>query len=128
MRLGLLAAAWLAGTYIGLRTDSPAFPFLLLFLATLAGAPLLRLYRLSLWPIVLAAVLLLALLRVEATDQPSPRLVSEDEQQVTLRGKISNDPEATSQRIKFTLAVEAVDRGQWAGAHRGHGPGVRRAS
>ena len=111
MRLGLLAAAWLAGTYIGLRTDSPTLPLLLLFLAVLAGGPLLRLYRLSLWPVVLAAVLLLALLRVETADQPLTELTSEDEQPVTLRGRISDDPEATSQRIKFTLAVEAIDRG-----------------
>ena len=54
MRLGLLAAAWLAGTYIGLRTDSSTLAVLLLFLAALAGGPLLRLYRLSLWPMVLA--------------------------------------------------------------------------
>ena len=111
MRLGLLAAAWLAGTYIGLRTDSPALPLILLFLGTLACGPLLRLYRLSLWPMVLATVLLLALLRVEATDQPLAHLATDDGQQVTLQGKISNDPEATSQWIKFDLAVEAVDRG-----------------
>ena len=111
MRLGLLAAAWLAGTYIGLRTDSSTLALLLLFLATLGGGPLLRLYRLSLWPMVLASVLLLALLRVETTDQPLPRLPSKDGQVVTLRGKISDDPEATSRWIKFTLAVEAVDQG-----------------
>ena len=107
----MLAAAWLAGTYIGLRTDSSALAVLLLFLAALAGGPLLRLYRLSLWPMVLASILLLALLRVEASDQPLPQLASADEEQVTLRGTISNDPEATSRRIKFTFEVEAIDRG-----------------
>ena len=106
-----MVAAWLGGTYIGLNTDSHILPLLLLFLAALAGGPLFRLYRLSLWPIVLAAVLLLALLRVEATDRPLPQLASEDEQPVTVRGKISNDPEATPQLIKFTLDVEAIDRG-----------------
>ena len=111
MRLGLLAAAWLAGVYIALRSDAPAFPILLVFLGILAAAPLLRLYKLPLWPLVLTAVLLLALLRVEATDQPLPRLVTKDGQFVTLRGKIINDPGATAQRIKFALAVEAVDRG-----------------
>ena len=111
MRLGLLAAAWLTGTFIGLNTDSHTLPLLLLFLAALAGGPLFRLYQLSLWPIVLAAVLLLALLRVEATDRPPPQLASEDEQAVTLRGQISDDPEGTPRRTKFTLDVEAIDRG-----------------
>ena len=59
MRLALLAAAWLAGVYIGLRSDPPAFPLLLLLLATLAAGLLLRLHRLPLWPLVLTAVLLL---------------------------------------------------------------------
>ena len=108
----MLAAAWLAGTYLGLRTDSPALPLLLLFLAALAGGALFRLYRLPLWPVVLASILLLALLRVEAADQPLPRLASEDEQPATLRGKVSNDPEATARSIKFTFAVEAIDRGR----------------
>ena len=114
MRLGLLAAAWLAGVYIGLRSDPPAFPLLLLLLATLAAGLLLRLHRLPLWPLVLTAVLLLALLRVEATDRPLTRLVTKDGQVVTLQGTIIDDPEATAQRIKFAIAVEAVDRG--------HGP------
>ena len=107
-----MAAAWLTGTFIGLRSDTPALPLLLLFLATLAAAPLLRLYRMPLWPLVLTAVLLLALLRVDATDQPLTPLVTKDDQLVTLQGKITNDPESTARRVKFTLGVEAVDRGQ----------------
>ena len=111
MRLGLLAAAWLAGVYIGLRSDPPSFPLLLLLLAAVAAGLLLRLHRLPLWPLVLTAVLLLALLRVEATDRPLTQLVTKDGQVVTLQGTIIDDPEATTQRIKFALAVEAVDRG-----------------
>ena len=100
--------------YIGFGTDPPAFPLLLLLLATLAAGLLLRFHRLSLWPVVLTAVLLLALLRVEATDRPLTRLVTKDGQVVTLQGTIIDDPEATAQRIKFVLDVDVVDRG--------HGP------
>ena len=58
MRLGLLAAAWLAGVFIGLRVDAAAaLPVLLLFLATLAAGTVLRLYRRSVWPAVLAGLL-----------------------------------------------------------------------
>ena len=79
--------------------------------AALSGGLLLRLHRLSLWPVVLAAILLLALLRVEATGPPLPLLTVEDQQRVTLRGTISNDPEAAPRSVEFTFAVEAVDRG-----------------
>ena len=112
MRLGLLAAAWLAGIFIGLRLDVSAFGVLLLFLALLAAGPLLRRYRLSLWIAVMAGVLLIALLRVEAGDEPVASLATEDGQAVTMRGRIIDDPEATRQRIKFVVAVEAVDRGE----------------
>ena len=110
MRLGLLAAALVAGVFIGLRVDVAALPLLLLLLATLAKGVILHLYRRLLWPIVLAGVLLLALLRVEATDGPLTPLATADEQTVTLRGRVSDDPEATGQHIKLILDVEAVDR------------------
>ncbi len=111
MRLGLLAAAWLAGTYIGLNTDAPTLALIALLLAVLCGGLLLRIHRLSWWPMVLAAVLLLAALRVAAADDSLPPLAQEDEQQVTLRGMISDDPEASAQSVKFTFSVEAIDRG-----------------
>ena len=110
MRLGLLAAALVAGVFIGLRVDVAALPLLLLLLATLATGVILHLYRRLLWPIVLAGVLLRALLRVEATDGPLTPLATADEQTVTLRGRVSDDPEATGQHIKLILDVEAVDR------------------
>ena len=111
MRLGLLAAAWLAGVLVGLQVDVAVLPLMLLFLATLAAGSALYLCRRSLWPALLAGVLLLALLRVEATDQLLTPLATEDGQTVTLRGRVADDPEATAQRIKLLLDVEAVDRG-----------------
>ena len=111
MALVLLTAAGLAGLLLGLRLDADPLPLLLLLVATLPLGLLLRLNGRSLWPVALAGVLLLALLRVEATDgQPVP-LVTQDGQTVTLRGRVITDPEATAQRVRFVLAVEAIDRG-----------------
>ena len=111
MALVLLTAAGLAGLLLGLRLDADPLPLLLLLLAMLPLGLLLRLNGRSLWPVALAGVLLLALLRVEATDgQPVP-LVTQDGQTVTLRGRVITDPEATAQRVRFVLAVEAIDRG-----------------
>ena len=111
MRAGLLAAAWLAGTYIGLRVDASIFSLLLLFSATALAALLLRLQQLPVWPLLLASILLLALVRVEAAGEPSPPLALVDSEPAELRGRIANDPEATARNIKFTFSVEAVDRG-----------------
>ena len=111
MRLGLLAAAWVAGVFIGLQLDVALLPLLLLFLATLATGVILHLNRRFLWPIVLAGVMLLALLRVESSDEPLRPLATDDGQTVTLRGRVADDPEAMGQHIKLLLDVEAVDRG-----------------
>ena len=111
MRLGLLAAAWVAGIFIGLRVDVAVLPLLLLLLATLTTGIILHLYRPLLWPALLAGVLLVALLRVEATDEPLMPLAAEDGETVTLRGRVMDDPETTAQRIKLLLDVEAIDRG-----------------
>lgn len=111
MRAGLLAAAWLAGTYVGLRADASILALLLLISAAAAGALLLRLQRLPAWPLVLISLLLLALVRVEAAGAPPPPLALVDSEPAALRGRIANDPEATARNIKFTFSVEAIDRG-----------------
>ena len=111
MRLALLVAAWLAGVVLGLEAEIDAAPVLLLLLATPPAGLLLYFRRYSLWPAVLAGVLLLGLLRVEAADAPQALLVTEERQTVTIAGRIVDDPEATRQRTKFVLEVESVDRG-----------------
>ncbi len=108
MKLALLAAGWLAGAFIGLKVDPPTLPLILLLLAALATGAIFRLYRLPLWPIALAAVLLLALLRVESAAGPAAPLFTEDGEAVTLQGRIVDDPEAGPQRIKLVIAVEAM--------------------
>lgn len=111
MKLALLVAAWLAGVFLGLRVDAAPLPILLLLLAVLPVAFLLRLGRRPLWPAVLAGLLLLGLWRVEVTSGRSTPLAVKDSEAVTISGRIIDDPEATAQRIKFVLAVDAVDRG-----------------
>jgi competence protein ComEC len=39
-------------------------------------------------------------------------LVPQDSQQVSLKGRIASDPEASAQRIEFALDVKEVDRGE----------------
>ena len=111
MRLALLVGAWLGGTWLGLRADAALLPVLLLLLAAIPAGILLRMARLSLWPAVLVGVLLLALFRVEATEDGGPPLVSQDKQPVTVQGRVVTDPEATRRQAKFVLAVEAIDKG-----------------
>ena len=49
MKLALLAAAWLAGIFLGSRVDAGLLPIVLLLLAALPAAILLRLLGRSLW-------------------------------------------------------------------------------
>lgn len=111
MTLALLAAAWLAGLLLGFRFDAETWPVLLLALATFPFGLMLYLIRRSAWPAVLAGVLLLGLWRVEVTQSAVTPLVTQDSQQASIKGQIASDPEASAQRIKFVLDVEAVDRG-----------------
>ena len=111
MKLAALVAAWVAGAWLGLRVDAAPLPVLLLLLAVIPAGILLRLTRLSLWPAALVGLLLLSLMRVEATEVSPTPLVSQDSQPVAVQGRVINDPEATRRQAKFLLAVEAIDVG-----------------
>ena len=95
MKLALLAAAWLAGIFLGSRVDAGLLRIVLLLLAALPAAILLRLLGRSLWPVLLAVVLLAGLLRTEAFQVTEVPLAVQETETVTLRGRIDNDPEAT---------------------------------
>ena len=101
----------MGGTWLGLRADAAPLPVLLLMLAAIPAGILLRMARLSVWPAVLIGLLLLALFRVEATEDSGPALVTEDRQPVIVQGRVVTDPEATRRQTKFVLAVDAIDRG-----------------
>ena len=109
MKLAFLAAAWLAGTMLGLEADPPLLPVMLLLLAVPPLALVFRALRRSVWPALLAGVLLLGLLRVEAAHDAAVPSLLEDDGPVALVGRISDDPEATARRIRFAFDVDGVD-------------------
>ena len=70
---------------------------------------ILRLAGLRHLPLILLGVCLLGLWRFETVQaEPTPVLLR-DGAQVTVRGKVANDPEATGGRIRFALDVETLD-------------------
>lgn len=111
MKLGLLAAGWLCGVFTGLQTDAAFLPVALLLMAALAGSALLLFCRSSLWPMLLAVALLLALLRVGVAENPNLLFPAADGQTVTLQGRITNDPESAGRHIKLLVSVDSLDLG-----------------
>ena len=110
MKLALLVAAWLAGVFLGLRFDAGLAPVALLLLAALPAGALLRLVGWSVWPVLLIVVLMAGLLRIEAFEVLDNPLTVQESETVTLRGRITNDPEATERLVKFVVSVEEIDR------------------
>ncbi len=109
MKLTVLAAAWLGGLALAYRWyDADPTLALLFALAALMLGLLCRWLRLSPWPALLIALLLLGLWRYEIAETPPPSLAAQGEGSVTVRGRIVNDPEATATRIKFQLEVSAT--------------------
>jgi competence protein ComEC len=111
MRLALLAAAWLVGLLLGFRLTVPSLPIGLLSGAALALALLLVLSRRPVWPPIICGMLLLGLWRVEISDDAAMELVVLPGQEVSLRGRIADDPESTSRRVRLVLSLDAIDRG-----------------
>ena len=111
MKLESLTAAWLAGVYLGLRTEVAPLPILLLCVATLLLALMLQITWRFPWPAVLAGILLLGLLRVEVAGMPPAPLAVVESQRVALTGRIIDDPQATARSVKFVLEVDHIDRG-----------------
>ncbi len=109
MKLAFLAAAWIAGTMLGLEVDPPLLPVGLLMLATLLLALLSRAVHWPVWPALLAGVLLLGLLRVEAVPGAAAPSLLRDDGLVVLVGRISDYPEPTARRIRFPFDVNTVD-------------------
>ena len=109
MTLALLAAAWLAGLLVGLRYSADPLPVFLLALATVPVALLLRIYGRSPGIALVLGLFLLGVWR--PSGMPESPLTLQEEQEVSLSGRIVNDPEPTARRIRFELAVESIDRG-----------------
>ena len=113
MKLTLLAAAWLGGLALAYRWyAADPTPALLLAGAALTLALLCRRLRLSPWPALLLALLLLGLWRYETVNVAPPDLFPPGDGTAAVRGRIVNDPEATATRIKFRLALTEINRGR----------------
>lgn len=110
MKLTWLAAAWLLGLGLAYRwyDAAPLLPLLAALLFLCIGL-IFRLAGLRHLPLVLLGVCLLGLWRFEVVQaEPTPVLLR-DEVQVTVRGTVANDPEATGGRIRFALDVESLE-------------------
>ena len=108
MRLGLLAAAWLAGILLGLSSGLGTDAALLLAGSGALIAVALWAARLPAFPAVLAAVLLLSAARAE-TSQPGHSTANAlDGREVNAVGSIADDPEATATRVRFELLVSEI--------------------
>ncbi|MBQ12127.1 MAG: hypothetical protein CMJ45_11330 [Planctomyces sp.] len=110
LKLALLVAAWLAGIFLGSRVEAGLLPIALLMLAVLPAAMLLRLLGRSLWPVLLAVVLLAGLMRTKVFQVTDVPLAVQESEAVTLRGRIDSDPEATARVVKFVVSVEEISR------------------
>ena len=110
MKLVFIAAAWVAGLMIGLEMEV-YLPALVLFcLAAAVFAILLKGNGVSAWPALLALVLLMGIIRLEASGGPEP-LEPSGPLPITLRGLVVSDPELAGPGVELTLSVESVDRG-----------------
>ena len=99
--------------------DASPTAILLLVLFALAAALTCRLVQIPSWTVLLAAFCLLGLWRYEISQPPVPVIPIYEGAAVTLTGTISNDPELTSNRIKFALEVSAAqEEGSIPGTHR----------
>ena len=111
MRLLLLAAAWVGGVWLGLEADFRPAAIYVLLAACLTLGLCLFLLRWRLFPVAVAALLLLGLWRADSIEFPAQPLTTADQQQVLVTRIIAADPGATSRQVRFELEVSAIDRG-----------------
>ena len=110
MKLSALAAAWLGGMALAHHWyDYPAaaLPLLLLAALLLSLALLCRAAKIAAWPPILLSVCLLGMWRFEASQALPPHLPAEWDSRTHVEGRIVNDPELTTTRVKFTLDTKA---------------------
>ena len=113
MKLAFIVAAWLVGVIIGLETQTALLPLLLLMVGSVSLGLALRLRQLPVFPTVLAIILLLGVWRADSNaDQLQPltseSLTGQSGASVTLEGRISNDPETSDSRVKFSLDLSSA--------------------
>ena len=111
MKLVALVAAWMGGLLLGLQANAYLPAVLLLSVAALALACLLKSRDRSLWPALLALVLLMGITNVELREGPDALKPFSAMPSVTASGVIVSDPEVSGPGVEFTMSVDAVDGG-----------------
>ena len=110
MRLVGIAAAWVAGMVAALEWNLDLPALVLLLVASTALGYLLWSRLRSVWPALLAAVMLLGAVRAEAFDGTLSRLAPD--QHAVIRGTVADDPDLTGPAVEFTLVLDSLNRGQ----------------
>ncbi len=111
MTLAWLAAAWLAGLFLGSRFDVAAEALLLLAGASLALAGATRVLHRKPLTLVLVAFVFLGFWRTETLPVPGFPAFEGDAQPAVLRGSVESDPETARRFVRFVLSLNAVDAG-----------------
>ena len=120
MTLGLLAAAWLGGTLLGLSWGAAPLGALALAGVGVLAAVGLRMLRWPALPALLGAAFLLALARagVGGGDGDGLSAAVLDGREVVVEGRIVDDPENAATKVRFRLLVA---RGRVYGLRSGGG-------
>ena len=103
-----MAAAWLGGILVGFSIDAGTAVALLLAGGAGLFAVALRLAGLPALPPIMAAVLLLAMARVEASQPEDGAAASFVGGEITASGRIADDPESRATRVRFELLVSEI--------------------
>ena len=114
MRLALLSAAWIGGVLLGLDSGIGTGPLLLVAAAGGAAAAGLWLARIPALPALLAVVLLLGMARAESAQLGRSSLEYVYGEEVSVLGRIADDPEIAGRQVRFEVDVSSVlSGGEW---------------
>ncbi len=112
MRLIFLAAAWIAGTLVGLETNA-YLPSLISFaIAAVVLALIFRIRGFSLWIPILALVMVMGIIRVETSEDTLSFQTTDRLHSISIRGVVADDPELAASGVEFVLGVDAIDTGE----------------
>lgn len=99
------------GVLAAILTDPDVYAVALLVAGAVVTALVLRWCKRPMWAAVLAAALLLAIIRTEAAWSGPVPIAGSDGQSVRFVGRVIEDPEASRMRVKLVTSVQALDRG-----------------
>ena len=112
MKLLYLMAAWVGGLLLASLVGLPLWILLSLLLSLVALGGLMLFLRMSVVPVLLAALFLLGLMRSAPFDTSPVFVPAEAGETVRLEGTIVSDPEVRGPSIRFVFRTRSIDRGQ----------------